>query len=186
MLFVIFLLKDNLPWIIFNSAKIIIIIMCIKTQTCFWIQFLFWISIYLQFLLIPLFFFFFQPVGPYILLLSFWAFPLQTIFFKIIFTFNKKKKHKKLYFDQWNNFLGVSFFPTVEFLIYCWYSLSYVFAALFSLCDRFILISGTKFLTSKNESPDFFYIWFVSCILFFQALICSGNTLKSSNNLPLV
>ena len=110
MLFVIFLLKDNLPWIIFNSAKIIIIIMCIKTQTCFWIQFLFWISIYLQFLLIPLFFFFFQPVGPYILLLSFWAFPLQTIFFKIIFTFNKKKKHKKLYFDQWNNFLGVSFF----------------------------------------------------------------------------
>ena len=111
MLFVIFLSKDNLPCIIFNSAKIIIIIMCIKTQKLvFWIQFLFWISIYLQFLLIPLFFFFFQPVGPYILLLSFWAFPLQTIFFKIIFTFNKKKKHKKLYFDQWNNFLGVSFF----------------------------------------------------------------------------
>ena len=32
----------------------------------------------------------------------------------------------------------------------------YVIAALFSLYDRFILISVTKFLTSKNESPDFF------------------------------
>ena len=156
MLFVIFLSKDNLPCIIFNSAKIIII-MCIKTQTCFWIQFLFWISIYLQFLLIPLFFFFFQPVGPYILLLSFWAFPLQTIFFKIIFTFNKKQNIKSFTLTNETIFWELVFFRQLNFrYINCWYSLRYVFAALFSLCDRFILISGTKFLTSKNESPDFF------------------------------